>query len=57
MSKIRFQLSPKPSKQKKENLEKTGFVPVKAFRGYRKNELLDGKMQKLDQKLCLRSIP
>ena len=30
MSKIRFQLSPKPSKQEKENLEKTGFVPVKA---------------------------
>ncbi|MGD1702391.1 transposase [Dapis sp. BLCC M229] len=30
MTKIRFKLSPKPSKTEKENLGKTGFVPVKA---------------------------
>ncbi|WP_293160370.1 transposase [Okeania sp. SIO2C9] len=30
MTKIRFKLSPKPSKAEKENLGKTGFVPVKA---------------------------
>ncbi len=30
MTKIRFKLSPKPSKTEKENLGKTGFIPVKA---------------------------
>ena len=30
MTKIRFQLSPKPSKVEKENLGNTGFVPVRA---------------------------
>ncbi|WP_287520307.1 transposase [Okeania sp. SIO2C2] len=30
MTKIRFKLSPKPSKAQKENLGKTGFIPVKA---------------------------
>ena len=29
MTKIRFKLSPKPSKTEKENLGKTGFIPVK----------------------------
>nr|WP_293153143.1 transposase [Okeania sp. SIO2C9] len=30
MTKIRFKLWPKPSKAQKENLGKTGFIPVKA---------------------------
>lgn len=30
MTKIRFKLSPKPSKTQKEKEGKTGFVPVKA---------------------------
>ncbi len=50
MTKIRFKLSPKPSKAQKENLGKTGFIPVKARWGKGKNQLLDGKMQKLGQK-------
>ncbi|WP_287323287.1 transposase [Okeania sp. SIO1H4] len=31
MTKIRFKLSPKPSKLEKENLGKKGFVPVQAW--------------------------
>jgi len=30
MTKIKFQLSPKPSKSQKKKEEKTGFIPVKA---------------------------
>ena len=37
MNKIKFKLSPKPSKAQKEKEGKMGFVPVKAFRGDRKN--------------------
>jgi hypothetical protein len=36
LSKIQFELSPKPSKAEKEKKGKLGFIPVKAFRGNRK---------------------
>jgi hypothetical protein len=44
MTKIRFKLSPKPSKAQKEKEGKAGFVPVKARWVIEKTRLLDGEM-------------
>nr|WP_229415197.1 transposase [Moorena bouillonii] len=44
MSKIRFQLSAKPSKAQKKKEGKTGFVPVKARWVIERTFFVDGKM-------------
>ena len=46
MSKIKFELSDKPSKAEKESIGKSGFVPVKA-----RWVILGGKMQNSSQEL------
>ena len=44
MTKIRFKLSPKPSKAQKPQRREDGFCPSKSKVGHRKNQFLDGKM-------------
>ena len=44
MTKIRFKLSPKPSKTQKEEEGKIGFYSSKSKVGHRKNQFLDGEM-------------
>lgn len=44
MTKIRFKLSPKPSKSQKEKEGKTGFIPVKARWVIERTNALDGKV-------------
>jgi hypothetical protein len=45
MTKIRFELSPKPSKQEKKELGQSGFVPVAARWGKRTFKCKDCEMQ------------
>ena len=44
MTKLRFQLAPKPTKAEKDALRKTGFVPVATRWGKRTFKCLDGTM-------------
>ncbi|WP_228013343.1 ACT domain-containing protein [Nostoc edaphicum] len=44
MTKLRFQLAPKPTKAEKDALGKTGFVPVATRWGKRTFKCLDGTM-------------
>ena len=51
MTKIRFELSAKPSQQEKKDQGKSGFVPVAARWGKRAVKCLDGEMQNSRQEL------
>jgi len=51
MTKIRFELSPKPSKQDKKELGQSGFVPVAARWVIERSLFLDGEMQNPRQEL------
>lgn len=51
MTKIRFQLCQKSSKQEKAAQGKSGFVPVAVRWGKRTSQCLDGALSKLDKEL------
>jgi len=51
MTKIKFELSKKPSKPDKKVQGKSGFVPVRARWGKRTVKCLGGKMQNFSQEL------
>ena len=50
MSKIQFELSPKPSKAEKAEKGLSGFVPVKTRWVVERNNALDGAMQVFSEK-------
>jgi hypothetical protein len=50
MSKIQFELSPKPSKAEKAEKGLSGFVPVKTRWVIERSNALDGAMQVLSKK-------